>query len=180
MTRAKLLPMKYWLVLSLIAIPTMGFALTSDREKPIHVQADSATVDDESGTSIYRGNVIIDQGTLQITADEVEVLTANSEVIQVIASANPGGKLAHYEQQPDDSPEKVFADAKKITYLIQEDRLHLSGDARLKQEDDLFTGQILHYDITRGVVNLNSSGQAGDRINLTINPKAKSNNNSEQ
>ena len=162
--------MKYLLLL--LTLPLQCFGLTADREKPIHIQADNATVDEVTGTSIYRGNVIIEQGTLLINADEVEVRTADSEVIQIIASAETDStELAHYEQLPDDSEEKVYADARKITYLVQEERLHLTGDARLKQLKDLFTGELLYYDVNQGIVNLNSTGRPGDRIRMTLNPK---------
>jgi lipopolysaccharide transport protein LptA len=66
--------------------------------------------------------------------------------------------------------EMVVADAQKITYLIQEDRLHLAGDARLQNIQDVFTGQLLSYDLQRGIVNLNSLG-GSDRVRMTIMPK---------
>ena len=88
-------------------------------------------------------------------------------------STDPGSdELAHYEQLPDDSDQVVYADARKITYLVQEKRLHLSGNATLKQIKDTFTGELLFYDIGEGIVNLNSGGKSGDRIKMTINPKA--------
>ena len=81
--------------------------------------------------------------------------------------------LSHYEQQINELMEMVVADAKKITYLIQEERLHLSGDAQLQKVQDLFTGQLLSYDLKRGIVNLNSLG-GSDRVNMTITPKGPS------
>jgi lipopolysaccharide export system protein LptA len=148
-----------------------GFALESDRDQPIKIQADAAMVDDTQGASIYRGNVIINQGTLQVKADEVEIYTADSEVIQIIAKADKGSdRLAHYQQQANLSADMVFADAKKITYLVQEERLHLSGNARLQQIEDVFSGELLYYDIRRGIVNLNSGGKS-DRVEMTLQPK---------
>jgi len=51
--------------------------------------------------------------------------------------------------------------------------LHLNGDARLQQVEDIFTGELLYYDLGRGIVNLNSGG-GNNRINMTISPKKKS------
>ena len=163
---------------------TVAFALTllawlpagqaSDRDQPIHIQADNAVVDETSGTSIYRGEVNIRQGTLKIDADEVEIITANEEVVQIIASMNedsPG--LAHYEQLPEDSQEMVYADARTITYLVQEEKIHLAGQASLRQVQDIFEGELLHYDLKGGIVNLNSSSDPDDRIQMTINPRKK-------
>lgn len=146
-------------------------ALESDREQAIRIQADAAMVDEGAGTSIYRGNVIIQQGTLKVTAEEVEIFTSDSEIIQIIAKADQkSSDLAHYTQQINADNERVSAQARKITYLVQEERLHLAGDARLKQVEDEFEGELLYYDLAKGIVNL-SSGGGSDRINMTISPK---------
>lgn len=150
--------------------PTLQ-ALESDASQPIRIEADAALVDESAGTSVYRGNVIIVQGTLKVTADEVEIFSADSEVVQIIARAGKGeDELAHYEQQTNENRDMVVANAKKITYLIQEKRLHLSGKAWLQQVDDTFSGELLYYDIDQGIVNL-SSGNSKDRVNMTITPK---------
>ena len=60
-----------------------------------------------------------------------------------------------------------------ITYLVQEERLHLSGDARLQQTGDSFSGELLYYDVNRGIVDMKSGTGAGDRIRMTISPKQK-------
>ncbi len=163
------------IVLLCLAFPGNNLiALESDSQQPINIQADSAIFDDTKGLSVYRGNVNIDQGSMHIIADEVEITMSKNEVIQIIASTDSGSdKLAQYEQLPDDSEEVVYAKARKITYLVQERRLHLSGNATLKQVKDTFTGELLYYDIGKGIVNLNSGGKSGDRIKMTITPRAE-------
>ena len=161
------------LTLSVMAASSKG--LDSDRYQPIRIQADAAMVDERRGTSIYRGNVIIHQGTLQVTADEVEIYTADNQVIQIIAkAAKDPGELAQYEQQTNDANDMVSAEARKITYLVQEERLHLAGNAKLQQVGDIFTGELLYYDLGRGIVNLDSGGSKG-RVNMTISPKQPTN-----
>lgn len=163
------------LLLAILSCPVLSPALESDSSQPIRIQADAAMVDKLEGTSFYRGNVVINQGTLKVAADEVEIHTLDSEVIQIIATAaDEPGKLARYEQQINAEKDMVSAQARKITYLVQEERLHLSGTARLEQAGDEFTGDLLYYDLGRGIVNLNSDGGA-DRINMTITPKKSSN-----
>lgn len=160
------------LLLGMLILSVKVGALTSDGEQPLHIQADAAVMDDAKGSSVYRGNVTIEQGTLQIKADEVEIITSDSEVIQIIASADADSKnLAHFEQLPDDSKDRIYADARKITYLVQEERLHLSGKATLRQTKDILTGELVYYDISQGIMSLKSDGQQG-RIDVTINPKA--------
>ena len=150
-------------------------ALDSDRYQPIRIQADAAMVHETEGTSSYKGNVIIQQGTLLVTADEVEIYTAEHEVIQIVAkAANEPSALAHYEQQINEEKDMVRAEARTITYLVQEERLHLTGSAKLHQVKDTFTGALLFYDLGRGIVNLNSDDN-DRRINMTITPKSSSN-----
>ena len=128
-------------------------------------------VDDKLGVTIYSGNVIIDQGTLRITADEVKVLRSNREVLQIIASMTPESKKrAHYEQLPDGNEELVSADARIITYFLAEERLHLVGNAFLKQTRDTFSGEILHYDVSSGIVDLKGGSKSNPRIKITIAP----------
>lgn len=146
-------------------------ALESDREQPITIQADDAMIDDRQGTSVYTGDVTIDQGTLHISAHEVEIISDGDRVIQIIASSKgDNGPLAHYEQQPDEDESLVQADARKITYFVQEERLHLVGNARLEQARDTFSGEILYYNVNKGIVNLSGSTPE-ERVIMTINPR---------
>ena len=154
-----------------VSLPLQSHALSSDRQQAINIQADSAMVDDKLGVTIYSGNVIIDQGTLRITADEVKVLRSNREVLQIIASMAPESKKrAHYEQLPDGNEELVSADARIITYFLAEERLHLVGNAFLKQTRDTFSGEILHYDVSSGIVDLKGGSKSNPRIKITIAP----------
>lgn len=62
--------------LFLIHFPITALAERADRDKPIHLEADRATVEDykqrgEFRTSIFIGNVILTQGTLILRADKV-------------------------------------------------------------------------------------------------------------
>ncbi len=162
-------------LLLLPLMPSMVQALTSDREQPISIVADSAFVDDVKGITIYEGNAEIVQGTLKITADTVRVIMSDREVVQIIASmTDEATTLAHYEQVPEDDEALISADAKQITYFIQEERLHLVGDAHLQQTRNTFDGELLYYDMTTGVVDLKGGSQKkGGRVSITLEPKKK-------
>lgn len=136
-------------------------ALSSDRDQNIRVQADSAVVDDKSGMSTYRGNVVVDQGTLHITADEVQIISKQNEVVKVVASTDLNSShLAHYQQMPDNSKQLVEADARQITWFVKERQLELEGDASLRQTHDTsFSGALIHYDANKGTVNAESGKQ---------------------
>ncbi|MEX2326148.1 MAG: lipopolysaccharide transport periplasmic protein LptA, partial [Pseudomonadales bacterium] len=165
--------MKTIQILTMIAVAMIAvnscFALGTDRDQPINIQSDSAIVDEKNGVSTYLGNVTVDQGTLHISADKVEVYATKSEVLRIIASSEPdSGTLAHYEQQPDDKP-LVVAEARKIIYLVQDEQLQLLGAASLTQtRDRSFTGETISYDVTEGRVSAESEGEG--RVQSTFIP----------
>jgi lipopolysaccharide export system protein LptA len=167
----------FFLLITALLLPAAGIALTSDRDQPISIEADSAYVDDTKGITIYEGNALIQQGTLNISADKVKVIMSNSEVIEIIASMKQTSEgLAHYEQVPDDNEDLVAADAKMITYFIQEERLHLAGDAHLQQTRDKFSGELLYYNMTTGVVELKGGKKSDNktgRVSITLQPKKR-------
>ena len=91
-----------------------AWALPSDRDQPIRIQADSAELDDRQGVAVYRGDVIITQGTLKITGDTVTITQTASGDIDVFTSV---GNLAYYEQKPAVDKDIVKAYGKTIQYF---------------------------------------------------------------
>lgn len=160
--------MKY-LILLVFLLPYQCLGLSDDRDKEINIEADVAIADDKSGIAVYSGNVTINQGSMHITADEVKVIRSEHKVLQIIASMKPGtDSLAHYEQL-NDKNQPVSADARKITYFLQEKRIHLAGNAKLKQAESSFSGELLHYDLSQGIVK-GGSETSGGRIKITLKP----------
>jgi len=49
--------------------------------------------------------------------------------------------------------------------------LHLSGQAKLEQVQGSFSGDLLLYDVNRGIVEIKSGRGEGDRIKMTISPQ---------
>lgn len=166
-----MLSLRVLLMLTLGTGAPLVRALEADRDQPISIQADTAMIDEHQGRSVYEGNVIITQGTLEVIADEVEIHTAERAIIRIVAGMNEDSEdLARYRQQVNEASDMVYAHARKITYLVQEEQLHLSGRARLQQVEDVFEGELLFYDLARGVANLSSDGESG-RVNMTITPE---------
>ncbi len=162
-------------MLGLLCVTQQALALKSDREQPIRIQANNGVVDDAAGKSTYTGNVHIEQGTLNIVADEVQIFMVENEVVKIIAITDDPeletSKLAHFEQIADDSMELVTADATLITYLVEDAKLHLKGRAQMQQTADKFSGEMLYYDINLGILDLKSNGSPQDRIEIIFTPK---------
>jgi len=149
-------------------------ALPDDQYQPIHITADTATINDKTGITTYTGNVVITQGSILIEADRVDMYRNNEGVEKLIAQGAP----AHFRQQPEiNSP---FSDAwgLHIVYLIDDETLTITQQAKVVQEQDTFTGEKIIYNLAKSIVDAfgssdkNSNSQQG-RVNMVIQPKSK-------
>ena len=150
-----------------------AWALPTDRTQPIRVQADSAELDDKQGVAVYRGDVVITQGTMKITGNTVTLTQDNQGNIKVATSV---GKPAYFEQKPAPDKDIVKAYALTIQYFAQENRIILIDQAKVVQQGNTFEGEKIVYDTQRQIVN---AGRANGskvttprpRIDMVIQPK---------
>ncbi|MEW6462146.1 MAG: lipopolysaccharide transport periplasmic protein LptA [Pseudomonadota bacterium] len=152
-----------------------AWALPSDRDQPIRIQADTAELDDKQGVAVYRGDVIITQGTLKITGDTVTITQTASGDIDVFTSV---GNLAYYEQKPDVGKDIVKAYGKTIQYFASNERIVLIDQAKVIQEGNTFEGEKIVYDTRRQIVNAGRATGSNvstprPRIDMVIQPKNK-------
>lgn len=141
-------------------------ALSSDRQKPMYVEADHADINDKTGVHVYTGNVAIDQGTLHMTSDRLTLHTRDGEIVKAVALGEP----ATYRQRPDNKDQDVHAEALRMEYYADDGRIVLINAARVTQAGDVFSSEKIVYDINRDVVNAGSGGDK-DRVRITIQPK---------
>ncbi|WP_417660527.1 lipopolysaccharide transport periplasmic protein LptA [Pseudomonas sp.] len=151
------------------------WALPTDRDQPIRVQADSAELDDKQGVAVYRGDVVITQGTMIIKGDTVTITQNTKGEIDVFTSV---GRPAYYEQKPAADKEIVKAYGLTIQYFAANERIVLIDQAKVIQEGNTFEGEKIVYDTQRQIVN---AGRANGskvttprpRIDMVIQPKNK-------
>lgn len=158
-----------WILLSLFV--STASALESDREQPVHIRADSVEIDERQGVSHYRGNVQLDQGTLSIRADRMTVHQTGREIERILIDGTP----ARFSQLPDDAEVPVEAQARHMTYLGGAGQLELEGEARVEQEGNTFSGNVIVYDTGRSTVKASRSGGEDDeRVRVIIQPEKNS------
>lgn len=150
-----------------------AWALPSDRDQPIRVQADSAELDDKQGVAVYRGDVVITQGTLKITGDTVTITQNAQGDLDVFTSV---GKPAYYEQKPAPDKQIVKAYGRTIQYFAANERIVLIDQAKVIQEGNTFEGEKIVYDTRRQIVNAGRAtganvGTPRPRIDMVIQPK---------
>ena len=150
-----------WLLAPLVAAAQLANALPEDRNPPIRMTSDSAV--QEPNTVTYRGSVVIVQGTIRITADQVVVHHQEGKVQRVDAI----GKPAHFQQQPEATGGLVKASADKLVYHHNEDRVELIQDAHVERDGNTVAGQRIEYLLTTETV------RAQERVEMVLQPDNK-------
>lgn len=159
------------LTLTTLLASSYSFALPEDRNQPIHISADSARIDDKTGVTHYKGDVSIRQGTLLIEAEQVELHRADGDIERLIATS--ARSAAHFRQKP--AAEQPWTDAwgSKLEYEISKQSLTISGNGKVQQGKDKFSGERIVYNIKRSIVNAFGGKQGKGRVQMVIQPKAK-------
>ena len=151
------------------------YARTDDATKPINIKADSAEINDLTGVSVYRGNVKITQGTMQLTGEKVVLETANKKVKKITAEGN----LSTFKQTTDDG-KLINAEAKKMVYKINANEIVLTKNAKLTESGNTFASDRIVFYTDKEIVSAGSSS-GNDRVNITVFPETvKEEQNSDQ
>ncbi len=155
------------------------WALSTDKDQPIEIEADYADLDDEKGVTIYRGNVVLTQGSVRMTGDTMTVYFTDDELDTLIME----GKPARYRQLPDDSKIYDEAEALRMEYYELKNLIVLIDKASFKQEGLSFSGNRIEYDTehsrvkARGSVKQQnasgSSDSSGERVKIILKPRKK-------
>lgn len=96
----------------------------ADTSAPVEVTADTLNVDQDTGTAVFDGNVLIGQGTLRLSASRVEVIY--NETSGEISRLNASGGVTFVT-------ETEAAEAASAVYDLAGGTLTLSGDVLLTQ-----------------------------------------------
>ncbi len=165
---------KYILIVLLFFCPGPAMSLSTDKDKPMTIEADSVENDDRTGLTIYRGNVDVKQGTMKVTGDALVIERKDGKTNTVTVT----GKPATYRQRPDNKRQDVTAEAHKLQFYPQRNLIKLERSAKIKQEDSLFTGNIIEYDNkndsirAQGNIGSTDTGtESRDRVRMTIQPE---------
>ena len=154
------------------AVPSSHAELT-DRNKPVHLEAEQVSIDDARQISTFTGNVVLTQGTLMIRGDTVVVKQSNEGLQQGTAT----GKPATFRQKRDGVDEYIEGYGERIVYNSATTTLNLYGNARLKRGQDEVSSEHITYNSTTEIFRAN--GQTANtpgaplkgRVRVVIQPK---------
>lgn len=158
-------------LLAAFIMPQLALALASDRGKPIEIASDSADIDNKKGISVYRGDVVMVQGTTRITGDTITIYTQQRDVTKVVAEGK--STRAYYEEQQEKGQGTLQAWGHTINYDVLAENIDLIKDAELVQKGDTFKGENIHYNLTLQTVSAKGKPQEGSdgRVQMIIQPR---------
>ena len=139
--RFSILILTVWLVLTASA----AHALSSDRSQPATIEADEVEFDFRTGKRIYKGNVVVVQGTLRITGDKLVV--QYSQENEQIETATSWGDPATFKQRPDGKQHDVYGEGDEIVLNEMENTLTLIENAVMTQAGNTAKGNKIVYDM---------------------------------
>lgn len=156
-----------WTLLVLMTLPAHLWALSTDKQQPMRIEADRVELDDTTGISTYRGNVKVTQGTLVLTGDLMTINSSNNEIQKVIVEGNP----ATYRQRPDNKDEDVHASSQRMEYYTEPERIILLKQAEVNQRGDQLRSERIEYDVVNDQVKAGTDAP-NERVHIIIQPKA--------
>lgn len=155
------------------AVSASAYAERADRDKPLHIQADQAQVDDASQTSVFTGNVIMTQGTLTIRGDKIVIVQDKDGFKHGTAT----GRQSSFRQKREGLDEYVEGYGDRIEYDTKTEILDLHGKARMKREHDEANGEHIAYDskteIFRVIGSANRNAPLQGRAHAILQPRSK-------
>ncbi len=154
-----------FIIVLLTLFGTLAQARPDDRDKPIHITADTAELNDKTGISIYRGDVEMVQGTTILTGDVITIHSPDKKVNKVISVGN----LATYQETTTDG-HVVYAEAEEMVYNRIENKIELFRRGKVTQQDNVFRSEHIVYFIEEELID---AGTPKDRVNITILPDSE-------
>lgn len=156
-------------VLTTLALtaPLSSVAFDPTSDAPIRVEADNARLDDRAGTATYTGDVIVSQGETQLSGDRLVIERIDGELGRMQAEGEP----ARYQQAERDGEPAIDAEARTITYSRSDNIITLEEDARIRQDNDTFSGDRILYNTTDRTVTASGDRDRNGRVEMVIQPR---------
>lgn len=160
---------KLFVFLSLLGLGQFAQALKSDSEQPVYIDSNTASYNDNTGTSIYTGDVVTIQGTLHINSDKLVVYVTNGEIDKMVFT----GKPAKFRQLPGVGKEEIHGEGLTGNYYPSENKLVLIEEAVIRQGNNNSASRIITYDSKNSLILAGEKTSDTKRVHSVFKPKAK-------
>jgi len=157
------------ILLLLSLLPLTAWGLDADRDQPINIEADQASLNDKTGVSVYEGNVKLQQGTLIFTGNKMTVQLTDKKLDTIVLIGTP----ATYVQRPEGKDVDQHAEAERIEYYAIDERVILLRNARIWESgDEEFRSDRIVFNLKTDTVDAGGGGDSG-RVHITLQPRDK-------
>ncbi|WP_323765049.1 lipopolysaccharide transport periplasmic protein LptA [Marinovum sp.] len=124
----------------------VGFgALQADPDAPVEVTADNLTVNQNDGTALFTGNVIVGQGEMRLSAPRVLVVYAEDRSEIARLEARGGVTLVSGEEA---------AEGESADYDVEAGVIVMTGNVMLTQGGSALTADKMVADINEGTATM--------------------------
>lgn len=149
-----------------------SFAGKDDFSQEIKIASSNQTVDGIAKKSNFWGAVVIQQGSLTVKADEVEVDASQGNGKQIFIAK---GKPAEYSQQQEDGS-IVTAKANRIEYRLDSRSLSLDGNAEIQQNNSSVKGESIIFNMELEQILAQGENNETGRVVTIFQPEEKDKN----
>ena len=160
----------------LAGLPAISHAGKEDFSKTIEIASQQSFLDRIASRSVYRGNVLITQGTLELKAEEMQIDASNGEDKEIFVAT---GSPAQYSQQQENGS-MVYARANKIEYHRETRTLTLEGNAEVEQNSSSVKGNSIKFNMELEQIIAQGENQGDGRVITILQPENKKNDTSNE
>lgn len=151
---------------------THAFAEKADRDKPLHFEAATVSIDELKQTSVFEGDVELIQGTLRIQADRIVV----QQDAQGYKHCTATGRTASFRQKHDGTEEIIEGYGERIEYDMRNETVDFFGQARVKRGENDLQGDHIAYSTRTETFQASGDPNAADdpdkgRVRAVIQPQ---------
>lgn len=122
-----------------------AWALPGDRDQPMTITADEGNFKSSRGEATFTGNVYLQQGTLEVWADTLDVRRdpETGDIIFLEARGEP----ARYQELPSEEDGLIEVRGLRIEYRPDEDLIITEGNGHLTQAGSDIEADYIRYNL---------------------------------
>lgn len=113
---------------------------------PVHIEADSIDIKPEKHCIVYKGHIRFIQDNTLIQADEAYTYGNTQNELELVILNGVKNPASITTIQPS-SKDPIHIKATTIRYVIKQHLIQLSGNAEIKQKNNLLRAPSIDYDI---------------------------------
>jgi lipopolysaccharide export system protein LptA len=157
------------IVLAMLLLPLQSWALDSDRDAPIEVEADRLEMREQDNISIYEGNVRLVQGSLKINSDRLVIHFNDANELTLMEMTGKPARL----RQLDNEQQQILGEAEQMDYSNSQSLLIMRQSAYLDHGGDIIRSDLIRFDTETNNIEAGST-QSDDRVKMVIKPRQNS------